>query len=210
MCKLAELEVPRCPTEIACLALRPAALFNVRSPRATEGVNSGYESVKACQVRYRDVSSQRIFSASTSAPPPSSFFHLPGRRSGFMTVRSATRPRRSKPTGGRIDAHRLGSGGVGRHACHSGCVALPGRQSCYRERFRLAGSPTRRSHHGSCRSALHIGDRPHPVHLEALRVAAKVRHFAADAGTRRKAKATVAGKTLSSDRSDCARCLCPA
>lgn len=44
------------------------------------GVNSGYESVKARQVRYRGGGPQRVFSASTPPPPPSSFFHHPGRR----------------------------------------------------------------------------------------------------------------------------------
>src|SRR3990167_2780868 len=86
MCKLQNWRCRGCPTEIACPGLRPAALFNVRSHRASDGVNSGYESVWACQVSYRGDSPQRIFSASTPTPPPSSFFHHPGRRPGFMKV----------------------------------------------------------------------------------------------------------------------------
>src|SRR3990167_992946 len=86
MCKLQNWRCRGCPTEIACPGLRPAALFNVRSNRASDGVNSGYESVWASQVSYRGDSPQRIFSASTPTPPPSSFFHHPGRRPGFMKV----------------------------------------------------------------------------------------------------------------------------
>src|SRR3990167_9063909 len=72
-------------------AQQPCLTCNLISK--TDGVNSGYESVKARQVSYRDASSQRIFSASTSAHPPLSFFHHPGRRPGFMKVSPEQRER---------------------------------------------------------------------------------------------------------------------
>lgn len=54
----------------------------------------------------------------------------------------------------------------------------------HRQRHRRAGPPARRSHHGACRSALCIGNCPHPFHLEALTVTAKGTDCVADAGMR--------------------------
>lgn len=65
MCKLQSWRCQGAPPKLLVLAPRSAALFNVRSHRAIDGVNSGCESVKARQVRNRGNCPQRIFSAST-------------------------------------------------------------------------------------------------------------------------------------------------